>query len=149
MTISGMLANTHCTPPYRGAGTPEASYMIERLIDIVAEQMVIDRAELQRRNTFPPSAMPCKTPLFFTYDSGRFEENLDRTMKLADWKGIEARRKEVARRGVPRGIGISNTVEFAADPTIETAEIRFDPLGGMTFATGSISRGQGHPTVET
>jgi CO/xanthine dehydrogenase Mo-binding subunit len=93
--------------------------------------------------------MPYKTPLTFTYDSGRFEENLDRTMKLADWKGFEARRKEAARRGMLRGIGISNTIEFAADPTIETAEIRFDPLGGMTFVTGSISHGQGHATVQT
>jgi carbon-monoxide dehydrogenase large subunit len=93
--------------------------------------------------------MPYKTPLTSTYDSGRFEENLDRTMKLADWKGFEAGRKEAAGRGMLRGIGISNTIEFAADPTIETAEIRFDPLGGMTFVTGSISHGQGHATVQT
>jgi aerobic carbon-monoxide dehydrogenase large subunit len=149
VAISGMLTNTHCTSPYRGAGRPEASYMIERLIDIAADEMGIDPAELRRRNTIPPSAMPYKTPLTFTYDSGRFEENLDRTMKLADWKGFEARRQDAARRGMLRGIGISNTIEFAADPTIETAEIRFDPLGGMTFVTGSISHGQGHATVQT
>ena len=117
VAISGMLTNTHCTSPYRGAGRPEASYMIERLIDIAADEMGIDPAELRRRNTIPPSAMPYKTPLTFTYDSGRFEENLDRTMKLADWKGFEARRQEAARRGMLRGIGISNTIEFAADPT--------------------------------
>ena len=93
--------------------------------------------------------MPYKTPLTFTYDSGRFEENMDRAMTLADWKGFEARRKEAAKRGKLRGIGISNTIEQAADPTIETAEIRFDPLGGMTFVTGSISHGQGHATIQT
>ena len=147
--VSGMLTNTHCTSPYRGAGRPEASYMIERLIDIAADQMGVDPAELRRRNTIPPQAMPYKTPLTFTYDSGRFEENLDRTMKLADWAGFARRRQEAARRGMLRGIGISNTIEQAADPTYETAEIRFDPLGGLTLVTGSISHGQGHATVQT
>src|SRR5207342_2790584 len=98
--------------------------MMERLIDIAADEMKIDPAELRRRNTIPPSAMPYRTPLTF-YDSGRFEENLDRAMALADWKGFPARRKEAERRGMLRGVGISNTIEFAADPTIETAEIRF------------------------
>jgi carbon-monoxide dehydrogenase large subunit len=149
VAISGMLTNTHCTSPYRGAGRPEASYMIERLIDIAADEMKIDPAELRRRNTIPPSAMPYKTPLTFTYDSGRFEENMNRAMKLGDWAGFEARRKEAAKRGKLRGIGLSNTIEQAADPTIETAEIRFDPLGGMTFVTGSISHGQGHNTIQT
>ena len=146
VAISGMLTNTHCTSPYRGAGRPEASYMIERLIDIAADRIGVDPAELRRRNTIPPDRMPYKTPLTFTYDSGRFEENLDRTMKLANWQGFEARRKEAARRGMLRGLGISNTIEQAADPTYETAEIRFDPLGGMTFVSGSISHGQGHNT---
>ncbi len=149
VAISGMLTNTHCTSPYRGAGRPEASYMIERLIDIAADEMKIDPAELRRRNTIPPSAMPYKTPLTFTYDSGRFEENMDRTMALAEWRGFEARRTEAAKRGMLRGIGISNTIEQASDPTIETAEIRFDPLGGMTFVSGSISHGQGHATIQT
>ncbi len=149
VAISGMLTNTHCTSPYRGAGRPEASYMIERLIDIAADEMKLDPAELRRSNTIPPSAMPYKTPLTFTYDSGRFEENMDRAMTLGDWTGFEARRKEAAKRGKLRGIGISNTIEQAADPTIETAEIRFDPLGGMTFVTGSISHGQGHNTIQT
>jgi carbon-monoxide dehydrogenase large subunit len=147
--VSGMLTNTHCTSPYRGAGRPEASYMIERLIDIAADRMEIDPAELRRRNTIPPQAMPYKTPLTFTYDSGRFEENLDRAVKLADWAGFAQRRKEAARRGMLRGIGISNTIEQAGDPTYETAELRFDPLGGLTLVTGSISHGQGHATIQT
>jgi carbon-monoxide dehydrogenase large subunit len=149
VAISGMLTNTHCTSPYRGAGRPEASYIIERLIDIAADEMKIDPAELRRRNTIPPDKMPYKTPLTFTYDSGRFEENMDRAMKLGDWNGFETRRKKAAQRGKLRGIGLSNTIEQAADPTIETAEIRFDPLGGMTFVTGSISHGQGHNTIQT
>jgi hypothetical protein len=105
--------------------------MIERLIDIAADQMDVDPTELRRRNTIPPQAMPYKTPLTFTYDSGRFEENLDRTMKFANWTGFAPRRQEAARRGMLRGIGISNTIEQAADPTYETSEIRFDPLGGL------------------
>jgi len=149
VAVSGMLTNTHCTSPYRGAGRPEASYMIERLVDIAAGELKIDPAELRRRNTIPPERMPYKTPLTFTYDSGRFAENLDRTVKLANWSGFETRRKEAARRGMLRGIGISNTIEQAADPTYETAEIRFDPLGGITFVTGSISHGQGHNTIQT
>jgi aerobic carbon-monoxide dehydrogenase large subunit len=149
VAVSGMLTNTHCTSPYRGAGRPEASYMIERLVDIAADQLMIDPAELRRRNTIPPQAMPYKTPLTFTYDSGRFEENMNRVLALADWNGFEARRREAAKRGMLRGIGLSNTIEQAADPTIETAEIRFDPLGGMTFVTGSISHGQGHATIQT
>jgi len=149
VAVSGMLTNTHCTSPYRGAGRPEASYMIERLIEVAADEMKIDPAELRRRNTIPPDKMPYKTPLTFTYDSGQFEENMNRAIKLADWQGFEARRKEAAKRGKLRGLGLSNTIEQAADATYETAEIRFDPLGGMTFVTGSISHGQGHNTIQT
>ncbi|HUD85845.1 MAG TPA: molybdopterin cofactor-binding domain-containing protein, partial [Xanthobacteraceae bacterium] len=149
VAVSGILTNTHCTSPYRGAGRPEASYMIERLVDIAADDIGMDPAELRRINTIPSSAMPYKTPLTFTYDSGRFEENLDRAMALADWKGFPARRTEAARRRMLRGIGISNTIEFAADPTIETAEIRFDPGGDVMLVTGSISHGQGHATIQT
>ncbi len=149
VAVSGMLTNTHCTSPYRGAGRPEASYMIERLVDIAADELEIDPAELRRRNTIPPERMPYKTPLTFTYDTGRFAENLDRTVRLANWSEFETRRKLAAQRGMLRGIGISNTIEQASDPTYETAEIRFDPLGGMTFVTGSISHGQGHNTIQT
>jgi len=149
VAVSGMLTNTHCTSPYRGAGRPEASYMIERLVDIAADELKIDPAELRRRNTIPPERMPYKTPLTFTYDSGRFGENLERTVRMANWSAFETRRKQAAQRGMLRGIGISNTIEQAADPTYETAEIRFDPLGGMTFVTGSISHGQGHNTIQT
>ena len=149
VAISGMLTNTHCTSPYRGAGRPEASYIIERLIEIAADTIGMDPAELRRRNTIPADAMPYKTPLTYTYDSGRFEENMNRTMALSNWSGFEARRAEARQRGLLRGIGLSNTIEFAADATLETAEIRFDPSGDVTLVTGSISHGQGHATVQT
>src|SRR5262249_60156101 len=104
----GMLTNTHCTSPYRGAGRPEASYMIERLIDIAADQMDIDPAELRRRNTIPAQAMPYKTPLTFTYDSGRFEENLDRAVTRADWAGFARRPKQPATPGILPATALPN-----------------------------------------
>jgi len=149
VAVSGMLTNKHCTSPYRGAGRPEASYIIERLVEIAADEMNVDPAELRRINTIPPDALPYKTALTFTYDSGRFEENMNRAMGLADWNGFAARRKEAAKRGKLRGLGLSNTIEAASDATIETAEIRFDPGGGVTLVTGSVSHGQGHATVQT
>ncbi len=147
--ISGMLTNTHCTSPYRGAGRPEASYMIERLVEMAADELDMDPAELRRKNIIPPEAMPYKTPLTYTYDSGRFEENMDRAMALADWQGFSARRAEAEKRGKLRGIGMSNTIEWAADTTMETAEIRFDPGGDLTFVASSVSHGQGHQTIQT
>ena len=147
--VSGMLTNTHCTSPYRGAGRPEASYMIERLIELAADELAIDPAELRRRNYIAPDAMPYKTALTYTYDSGHFEENMDRAMAMADWAGFEARRAEAADRGRLRGIGMSNTIENSADAGLETAEVRFDPGGGVTIVSGSVSHGQGHATIQT
>jgi carbon-monoxide dehydrogenase large subunit len=147
--ISGMLTNTHCTSPYRGAGRPEAAYMIERLVEMAADELGMDPAELRRKNIIPPEAMPYRTPLTYTYDSGRFEENMDRAMAMAEWAGFPARRAQSEKRGRLRGIGMSNTIEWAADTTMETAELRFDPGGDLTFVASTISHGQGHATIQT
>jgi carbon-monoxide dehydrogenase large subunit len=147
--ISGMLTNTHCTSPYRGAGRPESSYMIERLLEMAADELAMDPAELRRKNIIPSSAMPYKTPLTYTYDCGEFEQNLDIAMEMADWAGFPERRKESEARGKLRGIGMSNTLEWAADSTTETAEFRFDPTGDLTFVASTISHGQGHATIQT
>jgi carbon-monoxide dehydrogenase large subunit len=147
--ISGMLTNTHCTSPYRGAGRPESSYMIERLVEMAADELAMDPAELRRKNIIPSSAMPYKTPLTYTYDCGEFEQNLDIAMEMADWAGFPERRKESEARGKLRGIGMSNTLEWAADSTTETAEFRFDPTGDLTFVASTISHGQGHATIQT
>jgi carbon-monoxide dehydrogenase large subunit len=147
--ISGMLTNTHCTSPYRGAGRPESSYMIERLVEMAADELAMDPAELRRKNIIPSSAMPYKTPLTYTYDCGEFEQNLDIAMEMADWVGFPERRKESEARGKLRGIGMSNTLEWAADNTTETAEFRFDPTGDLTFVASTISHGQGHATIQT
>lgn len=147
VTVTGVLSNANPMTPYRGAGRPEAALVIERTIDLAADELGIDPAELRRINTIPPDAMPFKTGLTFTYDSGEFEKNMDLTMEMADYAGFEARRAEAKSRGKLRGIGISNTIERAASPGIEAAEIRIDRSGSVTIMAGSCTQGQGHETV--
>ena len=149
VAVSGVLTNTSPTAPYRGAGRPEAAYVIESLVDRAARALGIDRAEIRRRNMIPPAAMPFKTALTYTYDSGEFEACMDRALDVADYAGFEARRQESASRGRLRGLGISTTIEQAAGASIETAELRFDPSGTVTMVTGSIAHGQGHETILT
>jgi aerobic carbon-monoxide dehydrogenase large subunit len=140
---------THTNPmrPYRGNGRPEAGYVIERMVDLAADQLGIDPAELRRRNYIPPEAMPFKTSLTFTYDCGAFERSMDMALKLADVAGFAARRAEARKRGKLRGIGMSNTIERAAAAGFEGAEIRFDRSGAATLLSGSINQGQGHETA--
>jgi carbon-monoxide dehydrogenase large subunit len=145
--ITGVFTNTNPVRPYRGNGRPEAAYVIERLVDLAADQLGIEPVELRRRNYIAPEAMPYKTGLTFTYDSGEFENNMDLALELADVCGLEQRRAEARRRGKLRGIGISNTIERAAAPSFEGAEIRFDRSGGATLFSGSVTQGQGHETV--
>jgi carbon-monoxide dehydrogenase large subunit len=145
--VTAVFTHTHPMRPYRGNGRPEAAYVIERLIDLAADQLKLDPAEIRRRNVIPPSAMPYKTALTFTYDSGEFERNMDLTLAMADYAGFEARRAEASARGKLRGIGISNSIEKAASPGYEGAEIRFDRGGTVTVLSGAVTQGQGHETV--
>lgn len=145
--VTGVYTHTVPTRPYRGAGRPEASFMIERIIDAAADQTGIDPMELRRRNYIQPSELPYKTALTFNYDSGEFEKNMDLALKLADYAGFEARRKQARARGKLRGIGISNCIEKAASPGVEGAELRFDRGGTATLFAGSVTSGQGHETV--
>ncbi len=145
--VSGVLTNTSPLSPYRGAGRPEASYIIERMINLAAQDMRIDPAELRRRNFIPPDAFPYKTPLTFTYDCGEFEKVMDRTMEKADYESFPARRAESEAVGKLRGIGMSCTIEVAAAVQPETAEMRFDPSGTVTVLVGSTPHGQGHETI--
>ncbi|MEE8333177.1 MAG: xanthine dehydrogenase family protein molybdopterin-binding subunit, partial [Alphaproteobacteria bacterium] len=147
VTVTGVITNTNPTCPYRGAGRPEAAYVTERIIDLAADELGIDPAELRRRNTIAPDAMPYKTALTFTYDCGEFEKNMDLTLEMADYAGFEERRAAAAKAGRLRGIGISNTIERAAAPGIEAAEIRVDRTGSVTIVSGSCTQGQGHETV--
>ncbi|MGE5537740.1 MAG: xanthine dehydrogenase family protein molybdopterin-binding subunit [Gemmatimonas sp.] len=145
--VTAVFTHTHPMRPYRGNGRPEAAYVIERLIDLAADQLGIDPAEIRRRNVIPPSAMPYKTALTFTYDCGEFEKNMDLALAMADYAGFERRRAEAAVRGKLRGIGVSNSIEKAASPGYEGAEIRFDRGGTVTILSGAVNQGQGHETV--
>jgi aerobic carbon-monoxide dehydrogenase large subunit len=140
---------THTNPvrPYRGNGRPEAAYVIERLVDIAAAELRLDRIALRRGNLIPPSAMPFKTGLTFTYDCGEFEKGLDMALALADFAGLAGRRALSQSRGRLRGLGLSMPIERAAAAGFEAAEIRFDRGGSVTLLTGSVSQGQGHETI--
>jgi aerobic carbon-monoxide dehydrogenase large subunit len=145
--VLSVLTNTNSTAPYRGAGRPEATYVIERLIDDAARELGMDRLELRRRNLVPASAMPYRTPLGVTYDCGDFPKNFEDALKLADVAGFEARREASRARGRLRGLGIANAIERAAGPQPEFAEIRFSPSGTATVLMGSKNQGQGHETT--
>ena len=145
--VTAVYTNTTITRPYRGAGRPEAAFVIERLVDLAADALGLDPAELRRRNTIPPEAMPFQTGLTFKYDCGAFEENMDMALGMADYAGFGARRTTAAKAGKLRGIGISNTIERAAAPGFEGGEVRFDRTGTATILSGATNHGQGHETV--
>ena len=147
--IEATAVFTHTQPvrPYRGNGRPESGYVIERMVDLAADELGIDPAELRRRNTIPPSAMPFKTSVTFTYDCGEFEKNMDLALAAADRKDFEARRARARENGKLRGLGFSNTIERSAPAGLEGAEIRFDRTGSVSMFSGSINQGQGHETA--
>jgi aerobic carbon-monoxide dehydrogenase large subunit len=145
--VSAVYTHTQPVRPYRGNGRPEAAYIIERMVDLAADQIGMDPAELRKRNTIPPSAMPYKTSVTFTYDCGEFEKNLDMALDAADKHGFEKRRAESAKHGKLRGFGFSNTIERSAAAGLEGAEIRFDRTGSVSIFSGSINQGQGHETA--
>lgn len=145
--VSVVFTNTATTGPYRGSGRPESAYIVERLIDQAAREMDIDKAELRRRNTVPPEAMPFKTGLIYTLDCGDFPRNLEDALNHSDYKNFEARRQEAKTRGKLRGIGLANIIEQTSQIFGETVNIRFDPSGMLTVLAGSLSHGQGHDTM--
>jgi carbon-monoxide dehydrogenase large subunit len=158
--VKGVFTNTAPVDAYRGAGRPEACYVVERLVDSAAREMKIDPAELRRRNFIANDAFPYATPVGLTYDSGDYFKTLDMALKAADYSGFEQRRQEAATRGKLRGIGISTYIEACAmAPSVmagqlgaragfyESAAVRTHPTGSITVFTGSHSHGQGHETT--
>src|SRR6202167_4045765 len=117
------------------------------MVDIAADQTGIDPADLRRRNTIAPSAMPFKISVTFTYDCGEFEKNRDMALHAADTRGFESRRAASRKSGKLRGLGFSNTIERSAAAGLEGAEIRFDRTGSVSIFSGSINQGQGHETA--
>jgi carbon-monoxide dehydrogenase large subunit len=144
--VTAVLTNTMMTGHYRGAGRPEAAYVLETMVDLAARKLAINPAELRRRNTIPADAMPFQTALVYTYDCGDFGKNLADCLAKADYAGFAARRRDSSRDGKLRGIGLSNTVASTNFGLIEHAELRFDPTGSLTIAMGTHDHGQGHGT---
>jgi aerobic carbon-monoxide dehydrogenase large subunit len=145
--VRAVFTNTVWVDAYRGAGRPETSYILERLVDAAARETGLAPDEIRRRNFVPPTAMPYKTPMIVTYDSGDFPATMALGLKQADWAGFPARRAEARRRGRLRGIGMSYYLEVTANQPQEAADIRFTPAGRVIMAVGSGPSGQGHETA--
>jgi aerobic carbon-monoxide dehydrogenase large subunit len=145
--VKGVFTNTQPVDAYRGAGRPEAIYVIERLIDRAARELDLDAAELRRLNFVSPAVMPFVTASGETYDSGDFERLLDDALVMADRPGFEARRAEARVRGAWRGLGICFYVESTVGEGDERADIRFTEDGTVELLVGTQSTGQGHETA--
>lgn len=145
--VRGVFTNTQPVDAYRGAGRPEAAYVIERLIDHAAREIGMDPAELRRRNYIRPEQMPYTTALGMIYDSGDFERNLDDALRHADRAGFEARRKRSLAHGRYRGLGIATYIEACAGGYPEATAIRVDGEGVAHVTIGTQNNGQGHETA--
>jgi carbon-monoxide dehydrogenase large subunit len=145
--ISAVLSNTAPTAPYRGAGRPEAHHMMERLLDLAAHELGIDRVEIRRRNLVPRSRLPYRSAMGLNYDSGDFMGNMERVLELADWHNFEERRKTSAARGRLRGIGLVNYIEAPVGAPRERIEMRILPEGVVDLVAGTQTQGQGHATT--
>ena len=139
-----VFTNTTHLNPYRGAGRPEGNYYMERVIDIAAAEMGIDRVELRRRNLIRPSEMPYKAASGSNYDSGNFPAVLRQALATADWKGFAKRKRESRKRGKLRGIGVGCFLEVTAPQGKENGAIHFEPDGTVTMLIGTLDYGQGH-----
>jgi len=144
--LRAVYTNTVPVDAYRGAGRPEASYLIERAVDAAARELGVAPDALRRRNFIKPKAMPYTTPTGKVYDSGDFAGTLARAQELADWDGFIKRAAQSKRAGKLRGIGIATYVEACGGNGPETATVRLDRDGGVTVLIGSQSTGQGHAT---
>lgn len=142
-----VFTNSVVIGPYRGAGRPEANYVMERLIDQAAHETGRDPADLRRRNLIPKDAMPFRALSGMDYDSGEFETVLDKGLALADWQAFETRRRESEVRGRIRGRGLACYLEVTAPPRDEMGGIRFEDDGRVTLITGTLDYGQGHATA--
>ncbi|XHC00671.1 xanthine dehydrogenase family protein molybdopterin-binding subunit [Nitratireductor sp. ac15] len=156
--VRTVYTNTAPVDAYRGAGRPEACYLVERIMETAARELGVDPAELRRINFI--RQFPHETPVIMTYDAGDFAGNLDQALEAADYKGFSARRAEAAKRGKLRGIGLASYIEacgIAPSAAVgslgagvglwESAEVRVNPVGTIEVLTGSHSHGQGHETT--
>jgi carbon-monoxide dehydrogenase large subunit len=158
--VKAVFTNTVPVDAYRGAGRPEATFLVERIVDMAAAELGMSKVEIRRKNFIPKDAFPYQTPIALQYDSGDYDATFDACLKAADYENFESRRQEAARRGKLRGIGISTYVEAcgiapsavagalgARAGLYEVANIRVHPTGSVTVFTGAHSHGQGHETT--
>jgi carbon-monoxide dehydrogenase large subunit len=158
--VKGMATTTAPVDAYRGAGRPEATYILERIMDVAAREVGMDPAEFRRLNFIPKDAFPYQTAVALQYDIGDYETCLDKALEMINYKGFEGRRTEAAKRGMYRGIGLSSYIEacgIAPSAVVgalggrvglyETATVRVDPTGTVNVFTGTHSHGQGHDTT--
>ncbi|MDP6175162.1 MAG: molybdopterin-dependent oxidoreductase, partial [Rhodospirillales bacterium] len=141
-----VFTNTNPIHTYRGAGRPEAMFLLERLIDSAAHEMGMDGVEMRRKNLIPPSAMPYKNLTGMVFDSGDFAKSMDMALAKSDWDGFEARRAKAEKRGRLLGIGIANYIETATGQPVERAEMEIKPKGRVQLVVGTQDSGQGHAT---
>ena len=142
VTVRAAVTNTVPTAPFRGAGRPEATFAIERLIDIAARRLGLDRVAIRRRNLIRRTQLPYRSATGLTYDSGNFRANMDAVLELADWRGFPARRRAAAKRGRLAGIGLANYVELPVGMPSEQVEV-------SVRAEGSGRRRRRHPVERT
>ncbi|MHA1564180.1 MAG: xanthine dehydrogenase family protein molybdopterin-binding subunit, partial [Alphaproteobacteria bacterium] len=148
VNVLGVMTHTVPTDAYRGAGRPEAIYVIERVVDKAARELGLSPQEIRRRNFIPTESLPYTTPLDETYDSGEFAAIMDRGVEQADWDGFEARREAAKQRGKLLGIGMSTYVETCGGGPPEQANIKFaDNRDELSIYIGTQSNGQGHETA--
>jgi carbon-monoxide dehydrogenase large subunit len=158
--VKVVFTNTVPVDAYRGAGRPEATFVLERLVDVAASDMGIDKVAIRRRNMIPKEAYPYQTPVMVEYDSGDPKGCLEKALEVADWKGFGKRKAESSRNGKLRGIGLSTYVEAcglapsriagrlgARGGLYESATVRVHPTGHVTVLIGTHSHGQGHETT--
>jgi carbon-monoxide dehydrogenase large subunit len=153
--LLGVFTNTMSTDAYRGAGRPEATFLIERMIDLVAAKLGIDPAEIRRKNFIGGAEFPFATLTGLTYDSGEYAASLDKALELADYKGLRAKQAELRKQGRYMGIGLSTYVEVCGmgpsaampAPGWDSATIRVEPTGSVTVMTGVSPHGQGQETT--
>jgi carbon-monoxide dehydrogenase large subunit len=145
--MRGVLTHSGCTGPFRGAGRPEAMFMLERLLDLAADQLGIDRIELRRRNLIPHAKLPYRTALGLTFDSGDFLRNMEQVLELADWDGFSKRRADARARGIYAGIGLANYVEAPVGAPHERVKATVRGEDNIVeLISGTQSTGQGHAT---
>ena len=158
--VRSVFTNTVPVDAYRGAGRPEATYLLERLVDVAARECGLDRAEIRKRNFIAKTAFPYQTPVALQYDSGDYPGCLEVAIKTSDYAGYEKRRAASEKAGKLRGLGISTYIEAcgiapsavvgslgARAALYEVGTVRVHPTGTITVLTGAHSHGQGHETT--